>query len=114
MATFAVAYDNAATGGAGQGAVVRGVSGRSLKLITGTITFGTGYPTNGVDISEIWKRFSKQRLLSLFLDSKGSGRLFEVDFAAKKIKVFTTFGTEAANASDQTAAGTTRFLAVGY
>ena len=85
---------------------------RVTKVISGVVALDSSYPTGGEDISEIFNQFKNcKRVIVDALGTAGS-RLFAVDFANKKLKVFTALSTEAANASDQSAIEC-RFNAIG-
>jgi hypothetical protein len=103
------------------------------KIVTGTITLDDSYnntgtfATSGEDISDIWKQFTPSardsshnattwQLQHIVINNAvivaGVLRLAAIDETNMKLHVFTALGTEAANASDQSAV-VVRFLAWG-
>jgi len=103
---------------------VRAVIDRMMRIVSGTITFDSSYPTGGEDISEIWRMFRPMArdasrtptawdLRSILFEQPNNGKLVQLDKANKKLKVVTAFaGTEATNASDQSAVSVD-FIAIG-
>lgn len=77
-------------------------SPRQRKVWAGTVTGDTSYPTGGYDISGLWSGFRSVDFASSGLSDDGT-RLYRVDKANKKLLIYTAFGTEAVNATNQSA-----------
>lgn len=91
----------------GAGGFTRGLltnGQRQIKMVQCTVVGGTGYATGGVDLSSFLE--GMQEVKQGFVNVRNGARLASFDPATKKVLIFTAIGTEAANASDQTAAGT--------
>jgi len=87
--------------------------GGSRVLVERTISvdFDSSYPTGGESISTPWNKFKS--VVFVNVEPRGN-RVFEVDYTAKKVKLFTALGTEAANESDQSSITGVRMRLVGY
>lgn len=81
-----------------------------LLMVHGTIQFDNSYPTNGEAVVASDFRLRRD-LIDLMVFPTG-GEIPVFDKANSKIKLFTADGTEAANASDQSAV-TIRYVAIG-
>jgi hypothetical protein len=87
---------------------------KRLKVITGTFVGDSSYPTGGEDISDLFNQFSGTP--AVLIDSKiqtaDTGKLAQIDYTNKKLKLMTAFDTELG--SGVTWVNTTiRFVAVG-
>lgn len=99
--------------------IMSGQATRSQKVVTGSFIGDSSYPTGGEDISDIFDLFNvagvsqlKGILVEQPTNSADTGKLCAVDYAAKKLKLFTALGTELG--SGVTWASTTlRFIAWG-
>lgn len=90
---------------------VRALAARTLLLGVYNFDFDNSYPTGGEDISAIWTDFPKG-VLSIHA-TQVPNRLVTVDLTGKKVLLQTAFGTEAANASDQSTITGVRLTVVG-
>jgi hypothetical protein len=105
-------------GRARSGPPLMGTRGKSQKVVTGTFTFDNAYPAGGEDISDIFNLFAGQAPEGIVFESPllsaGTGKHAKVDFAAKKIQLLTNAAAPAdVGATDQSAAGTVRWIAWG-
>lgn len=76
----------------------------------GTITFDTAYPTGGNAVTAATFGFGSQ-LIDLLVFANGAEQPV-FDKTNKKVKLFTADGTEATNASNQSAV-VVRYMAIG-
>lgn len=83
-------------------------------LVFGTIQFDNSYPTGGeaIAVGDLGLSMGPSTILEIFTAFPADGANFSAfDKANGKLKLFTADGTEAANASDQSAV-THRFMAL--
>lgn len=121
MAT--IAYDGQSPGASGSRPAFW-QSARPIKVVTGTFTFDTSYPTGGEDISDIFNQFqgigSTSGLLGIHMadptGSAGTGKSVVIDYTAKKALLYTNAAppVQVADTSDQSGAANLRFIAWGY
>lgn len=105
----------------GSGGSSRNVMSKSknLKIVTGSVSFDSSYPTGGEDLADIWSQFKGGLLQSIIFDQPLSGaqtgKFAKVDKTTKKILLYTNASpaVEVANASDQSAIAALDFIAVG-
>jgi hypothetical protein len=103
------------------GPPVFGSSGRAEKIVTGSITFDSSYPSGGEDISDIFDLFRSTVGVTIIVDqsavmvSAGTGKRTRVDYTNKKLMLYdnAVASAEVANASDQSGAAGLRFIARG-
>ena len=113
MAT--IAYDADGPGkGAFSPALMQG--SRTRKLVTGTFTFDATYPAGGEDITDIFNQFAE--LKGIWMQSPslsaGTGKHVHIDYANKKAQLLTNAAAPVdVGATDQSGAGTLRFMAWG-
>lgn len=88
------------------------LSPRQRKWRTFKVAADTAYPTGGYDISAAFKGFTSVDF-GQAQDPSGA-RVCTVDVANKKLLIFTALGTEAANASNQSAINSIYVELVGY
>lgn len=106
-----VAYDADAPGRGGFGGEIVGHGSSRKKVVTGTLTFDSSYPTGGEDISEITAFFRGGNADAIVFEQLAT-RIVTFDRTAKKALLYTALSTEAANASNQSAI-VVRFIAIG-
>jgi len=105
-------------GGAGAGRLspVLAQQGAGVtKIISGTITGDSSYPTGGEDISDIYNYFTKGTpyiLVEALPKTADTGVIAKVDNAAKKLMLFTALAVEL-GAGVTWANTTVRFVAIG-
>lgn len=120
MATITHSGDAPSRGGSGP---VFGAGGRPLKIVTGTITFDSSYPTGGEDVSEVINLFNNiagvSRCEAMVFDQPltgaQTGKFAKVNLTTKKVLLYTNASpaVEVANASDQSAIVALPFIAWG-
>lgn len=120
MATLTFDADSPGRGGSGP---VFGAGGRPMKVVTGTFSFDSSYPTGGEDVSDIFNVFNNangtSRLLGLMIEwpmlSAGTGKRCVVDYTNKKILLYdnAVATAQVANSSDQSGAANLRWIAWG-
>lgn len=121
MAT--ITYDGDAPGRGGSGPLFSG-GGPVQKVVTGQFSFDNSYPTGGEDVSDIFSLFNgptgASRLQGLLVEQPiqagaQTGKFLRVDYANKKIQLFTNASpyAEVAGSSDQSAITGLRFIAWG-
>lgn len=106
-----IAYSADAPGRGAFGGEIVGQGSRRQKVVTGTLTFDSSYPTGGESISEITDFFRGSQADSIVFEQL-SNRIVTFDRTAKKALLYTALSTEAANASDQSSI-VVRFIAIG-
>lgn len=82
------------------------------KLVMGTISFDSSYPTGGEAIAPADLGFETQ-IDSVVFGVPSIARLVGWDQANKKAKVYTALGTEAGNGTDQSTLVGVQFIAIG-
>lgn len=121
MATITYDQDAPSKGGSGP---LFGSGSRPTKVVTGQFSFDSSYPTGGEDISDIFGFFNSvtgvSRLGGIIFEQPvqagaQTGKFLRVDYANKKIQLFTNASpyAEVANASDQSLITGLRFIAWG-
>jgi hypothetical protein len=88
---------------------VRTIMGNK-RVAIGTVTFDSSYPTGGEDVNP--DIFGMGTVEVVVPNDETSGRSVRWNSGTKKLQVYTAIGTEATNASDQSATKATVF-AVG-
>lgn len=123
--TIGGALGSAPAGVAKSGPPLFGAIGKAQKVVTGTITFDSSYPTGGEDISDIFDLFRDTALAAASritkviveqpLTGAQTGKFAKVDYTNKKVQLFTNASpaVEVVNASDQSAIVGLPFIAVG-
>lgn len=98
-------------------------SGRPTKVVTGTMTFDSSYPTGGEDIADIVNLFNNaagvSRCEAVVFDQPligaQTGKFAKANLSTKKVLLYTNASpaVEVANASDQSAIVALPFIAWG-
>ena len=79
---------------------VYGVGAKPKKIGVYTLAFDLSYPTGGESIADVFNDFESVDHISI---SGSAARIWEVDYSTEKVLCYTAVGTEATNASNQSA-----------
>jgi hypothetical protein len=89
-----------------------------MRLVTGTFSFDSSYPSGGESISALWDLINVRGIIFEQPTQTGTqtGKFVRADLANKKVQAFTNAQpyAEVSDTSDQSALANLRFIAWGY